>query len=89
MIMATNLKINQYNDINITTYSQSFYGPNCKQKMLELPFVMGALIKPLAEKLNEDSSCADFLGKSMLIWLYAAISCLSSSLQPEESTSAR
>ncbi|XP_008662363.1 uncharacterized protein [Zea mays] len=58
-------------------------------KMLELPFVMGALIKPLAEKLNEDSSCADFLGKSMLIWLYAAISCLSSSLQPEESTSAR
>jgi len=46
--------------------------------MSELPFIMGAIIKPLTEKLNEDSLYADLVGKIILSWLDATISCPSS-----------
>ena len=44
-----------------------------------LPFVMSTIIKPLLQKLNEDSPYGDLVRKSILSWLEAAISCLSSS----------
>ncbi|TVU50797.1 hypothetical protein EJB05_02187 [Eragrostis curvula] len=46
-----------------------------------LPFVMSTMVKTLSEKwkLDKDSSYADLMGKSILSWLDATISCLSSS----------
>ncbi|KAL6642217.1 hypothetical protein ACP70R_020398 [Stipagrostis hirtigluma subsp. patula] len=60
--------------------SNLFIGSTVNRNCMKiLPFVMSTIIKPLSEKLklNQDSSHADLVGKSILIWLNAAISCLS------------
>lgn len=60
--------------------SNLFMGSIVNRKCLKvLPFVMSTIIKPLSQKLNEDSSYADLVRKSILSWLEAAISCLPSS----------
>ncbi|CAL4904332.1 unnamed protein product [Urochloa decumbens] len=60
--------------------SNLFVGSTVNRKCLKvLPFVMSTIIKPLPPKLKEDSSYADLVRKSILSWLEAAISCLSSS----------
>ncbi|KAJ1274115.1 hypothetical protein BS78_05G038000 [Paspalum vaginatum] len=56
-----------------------FIGSTINRKCLKaLPYVMSTIIKPLSDKFNEDSSYADLVGKSILSWLDAAISSLSS-----------
>ena len=60
--------------------SNLFMGSTVNRKCLKvLPFVMSTIIKPLPQKLNEDSPYGDLVRKSILSWLEAAISCLSSS----------
>ncbi|CAN6330464.1 unnamed protein product, partial [Urochloa humidicola] len=60
--------------------SNLFVGSIVNRKCLKvLPFVMSTIIKPLPQKFKEDSSYADLVRKSILSWLEAAISCLSSS----------
>jgi hypothetical protein len=60
--------------------SNLFKGSTVNIKCLKvLPFVMSTIIKPLPQKLNEDSPYGDLVRKSILSWLEAAISCLSSS----------
>jgi hypothetical protein len=60
--------------------SNLFMGSTVNRKCLKvLPFVMSTIIKPMPQKLNEDSSYADLVRKSILSWLEAAISCLSPS----------
>ncbi|CAO2145521.1 unnamed protein product [Urochloa humidicola] len=59
--------------------STLFVGSIVNRKCLKvLPFVMSTIIKPLPQKV-EDSPYADLVRKSILSWLEAAISCLSSS----------
>lgn len=59
--------------------SSLFIGSAVNRKCLKaLPYVMCTIIKPLSGKLNEDSSYADLVRKSILSWLDTAISSLSS-----------
>ncbi|CAN6344350.1 unnamed protein product [Urochloa humidicola] len=59
--------------------STLFIGSIVNRKCLKvLPFVMSTIIKPLPQKV-ENSPYADLVRKSILSWLEAAISCLSSS----------
>ena len=60
--------------------SNLFMGSTVNRKCLKvLPFVMSTIIKPLPHKFIEDSPYGDLVRKSILSWLEAAISCLSSS----------
>ena len=62
--------------------SNLFMGSTVNRKCLKvLPFVMSTIIKPLPQKqiFIEDSPYGDLVRKSILSWLEAAISCLSSS----------
>ncbi|KAG2622911.1 E3 ubiquitin-protein ligase listerin-like isoform X1 [Panicum virgatum] len=62
--------------------SNLFMGSTVNRKCLKvLPFVMSTIIKPLPQKQKfiEDSPYGDLVRKSILSWLEAAISCLSSS----------
>jgi E3 ubiquitin-protein ligase listerin len=62
--------------------SYLFIDSSVNRKCLKtLPFVMSTIVKALSEKskLNEDSLYADLMGKNILSWLDATISCLSSS----------
>ncbi|GJN13843.1 hypothetical protein PR202_gb00591 [Eleusine coracana subsp. coracana] len=62
--------------------SHLFIDSSVNRKCLKaLPFVMSTIVKALSEKskLSRESSCADLMGKNILSWLDATISCLSSS----------
>ncbi|KAL6870646.1 hypothetical protein ACP4OV_014494 [Aristida adscensionis] len=69
--------------------SNLFVGSTVNRKCIKiLPFVMSTIIRPLSEKLKleQDSSHADLVGKSILSWLDSAISCLSANTKevPEQ-----